>query len=181
MIFFAKRNLIKNHHVLNNEKSMCLHITIQIQWIFYFQFFCFAIILIQKNCDASAIFFWFLWVREMEKNLYRIRIKVRWCIESSLQKIFWKFIQHTHLQTPSHFRTLPHTPMHTRAYHTHPPNHTHIHVCTFACTCARPCTPAHTQAHLSTPEHTRAHPHTSTHPSTHPCISHTYPLMPLTW
>ena len=115
------------------------------------------------------------------KNSYRIRIKVRWCIESSLQKIFWKFIQHTHLQTPSHFCTLPHTPMHTRAYHTHPPNHTHIHVCTFACTCARPCTPTHTRAPLSTPEHTWAHPHTPTHTSTHPCISHTYPLMPLTW
>ena len=102
-----------------------------------------------------------------EKNSYRIRIKVRWCIESSLQKIFWKFIQHTHLQTPSHFRTLPHTPMHTRAYLTHPPNHTHIHVCTFACTCARPCTPLHTQAHLSTPEHTRAHPSTPAHTHTH--------------
>ena len=95
-----------------------------------------------------------VWINK--KNLYRIHIKVCWCIDSSLQKIFWKFIQHTHSQTPAHFRTLPHTPMHNHAYRTHPhtPAPTHVHVCTLVHTCTHPCTPAHTHAQPHTPAHT---------------------------
>ena len=109
------------------------------------------------------------------KNSYRIRIKVRWCIDSSLQKIFWKFIQHTHLQTLVHFLRLPHTPMHTCAYPTHPHTqaHTHSHLHTPMYMYAQPHpptymyiylhTPVHTCAHLCTPVHTCAHQRTPTH------------------
>ena len=109
------------------------------------------------------------------KNSYRIRIKVRWCIDSSLQKIFWKFIQHTHLQTLVHFLRLPHTPMHTCAYPTHPHTqaHTHSHLHTPMYMYAQPHPPTymyiylhthvHTCAHLCTPVHTCAHPHTPAH------------------
>ena len=73
-----------------------------------------------------------------------------------------------HPRTFAHYHTHPCTPAHTTPTHPHTPNYTHIHVCTFACTCAQPCTPAHTRAHLSTPEHTRTHPHTPAHTSAHP-------------
>ena len=107
-----------------------------------------------------------------KKTSYRINIKVRWCIDSRLQKIFWKFIQYTHWQTPAHFCRLPHTPMHTCAYPTHPHTqaHTHSHLHTPMYMYAQPHpptymyiylhTPVHTYAHLCTHVHTSAHPHT---------------------
>ena len=124
-----------------------------------------------------------------KKISYRIHIKVRWCIDSSLQKIFWKFIQHTLADTRAlpetsthnhaHLR-IPHTPAHTS---THPltPAYTHVHVCTTTSTHVHVYILAHTCAHLCTPIHTCAHICTPAHTHTHPQIPHTYPLMPLTW
>ena len=134
------------------------------------------IISIACECDDCQKVFDYLngW-QFCRKNSYRIRIKVRWCIDSSLQKIFWKFIQHTHLQTLVHFLRLPHTPMHTCAYPTHPHTqaHTHSHLHTPMYMYAQPHpptymyiylhTPVHTCAHLCTPVHTCAHQRTPTH------------------
>ena len=93
----------------------------------------------------------------------------------SLQKIFWKFIQHTDSQTLVHFRRLPPTPIHTCAYCTHPHTpmyvYVHPHPPTYMyVNCTHMCTPAHTRTHPRTPTHTRTHLH----------IPYTYPLMPLT-
>ena len=61
------------------------------------------------------------------KNSYRIRIKVRWCRDSILQKKFWKFIPHprttahnyTHSRTSAHTCAHPHTLTYTQKHPTH--------------------------------------------------------------
>ena len=62
-----------------------------------------------------------------DKNSYRIRIKVRWCRDSILQKKFWKFIAHprttahnyAHSRTPEHTCAHPHTLTYTQKHPTH--------------------------------------------------------------
>ena len=128
--------------------------------------------------DWCGAFFYF--ILKGHKNLYRKRIKVRWCRDSILQKKFWKFIPPTHAYLRANLRTLVHnrahpcTPAHSLP-HLHPPTehlciptHTRVHPRTLVHTCAHPGTPANTRTHLRTPVYTQAHPHTS----------HTYPLMP---
>ena len=112
-------------------------------------------------------------------NLKKIRIGYLLKSADVLTLVSWRYSEnssntHTcrHPRTFAHYHTHPCTPAHTTPTHPHTPNYTHIHVCTFACTCAQPCTPAHTWAHLSTPEHTRTH--TSTHQRT-PAHTRAYP------
>ena len=105
--------------------------------------------------DWCGAFFYF--ILKGHKNLYRKRIKVRWCRDSILQKKFWKYIPHPCIST--HTCAHPRTPVHTRA-HLRTPAHTRAHPCTPSHTRTDPCT------HSRTPPHTRAH---------YPTLSHTLP------
>ena len=152
----------KQFWIRGTHSVILLKIWFSASEILYVCPFCFSLVLLPLIIVCT-------YIASKRKNSYRIRIKVRWCIDSSLQKIFWKFIQHTHSQTLAHFRRLPHTPMHTCTYRTHP--RTQAQTRTLPCTCMYTCTHMLTPVHTCTHTHTRAHAHTP----------HTYLLMPLTW
>ena len=99
------------------------------------------------------------------KNLYRIRIKVRWCRDSILWKKFWKFIPHTfaHPCTPTHICSHPPIPTNTHPNLPTPspyqptPAYTYAHLSMLH---THPRSPAHTCAYLCTPTFTCTHPRT---------------------